>query len=144
VLDQLLPQMPADRPRYLMGVGYPHDIVASWRAASTCLIASCRHATRATGTCLPAASSTSATPASATPGPWTRNACSTCQRYTRAYLRHLDRCGEILGVRLCTTHNLHFYLELMRQIRAAIAAGSLAALAARIMAIPRRAPAPVA
>ena len=47
-------------------------------------------------------------------------------------------------MRLCTTHNLHFYLELMRQIRAAIAAGSLAALAARIMAIPRRAPAPVA
>jgi len=71
-------------------------------------------------------------------------ACMTCQRFTRAYLSHLDRCNEILGVRLGTVHNLHFYLELMRQIRAAIAAGSLAALAARIMAIPRRSPAPVA
>jgi queuine tRNA-ribosyltransferase len=71
-------------------------------------------------------------------------ACSTCRRYSRAYLRHLDRCDEILGVRLGTVHNLHFYLELMRRIRAAIAAGSFAALATRIMAIPRRTAPPVA
>ena len=51
--------------------------------------------------------------------------CSTCRRYSRAYLRHLDRCNEILGVRLATLHNLHFYLELMRRIRAAIADGTL-------------------
>jgi queuine tRNA-ribosyltransferase len=70
--------------------------------------------------------------------------CGTCRRYSRAYLRHLDRCGEILGVILGTVHNLHYYLELMRQIRAAIAGGTLAALAARIMAIPRRSPVPVA
>jgi len=70
--------------------------------------------------------------------------CTTCTRYSRAYLHHLDRCKEILGVRLGTIHNLHFYLELMRQIRAAIAAGQLTALAARIMAIPRREPAAVA
>jgi queuine tRNA-ribosyltransferase len=70
--------------------------------------------------------------------------CSTCRRYTRAYLRHLDRCGEILGVRLGTVHNLHFYLDLMRQIRASIAAGTLAQLSARILAIPRRSPAAMA
>ena len=52
--------------------------------------------------------------------------CSTCRHYSRAYLRHLDRCNEILGVRLATLHNLHFYLELMRRIRAAIAAGQFA------------------
>jgi queuine tRNA-ribosyltransferase len=46
--------------------------------------------------------------------------CYTCRRYSRAYLRHLDRCNEILGSRLNTIHNLHFYLELMRQVRSAI------------------------
>ena len=70
--------------------------------------------------------------------------CSTCAHYSRAYLRHLDRCREILGVRLATLHNLHFYLDLMRQIRAALARGEFAALAARVLAMPRRAAAPVA
>jgi Queuine tRNA-ribosyltransferase len=64
--------------------------------------------------------------------------CSTCRSYSRAYLRHLDRCNEILGVRLATLHNLHFYLELMRQIRAAIAAGQFAQFAAGILGLPRR------
>ena len=75
------------------------------------------------------ASSISATPCiSATPGRSIPScSCSTCQRYSRAYLRHLDRCNEILGVRLATLHNLHFYLQLMRQIRAAIAAGRFGA-----------------
>ena len=52
--------------------------------------------------------------------------CYTCRHYTRAYLRHLDRCKEILGSRLNTIHNLHFYLGLLRSLRAAIAAGDLA------------------
>ena len=147
VLEHTLPLMPADRPRYLMGVGYPQDIVAAVARGVDmfdCVMPT-RHARnghlftsegivnirnaryqRDTGPLDPECS------------------CSTCRRYSRAYLRHLDRCDEILGVRLGTVHNLHFYLELMRQIRAAIAAGSLAALAARIMAIPRRSPAPVA
>ena len=47
-------------------------------------------------------------------------ACYTCRNYSRAYLRHLDRCNEILGSRLNTIHNLHFYLQLMRSLRAAI------------------------
>jgi queuine tRNA-ribosyltransferase len=71
-------------------------------------------------------------------------ACPTCRRYSRAYLRHLDRCNEILGVRLGTLHNLHFFLDLMRRIRAAIETGGFEALAARIMATPKRAPAAVA
>jgi queuine tRNA-ribosyltransferase len=70
--------------------------------------------------------------------------CMTCQRYSRAYLRHLDRCNEILGVRLATLHNLHFYLDLMRRIRAAISEGRLQALAREVLAIPKRSEAPVA
>jgi queuine tRNA-ribosyltransferase len=147
VLEHLLPLMPADRPRYLMGVGYPQDIVAAvLRGVDMfdCVMPT-RHARN--GHLF-----TSAGIVNIRNACYQRDtapldpdcACSTCQRYSRAYLRHLDRCGEILGVRLGTIHNLHFYLELMRQIRAAIAAGTLTALAARIMAIPRRAAAPVA
>jgi queuine tRNA-ribosyltransferase len=51
--------------------------------------------------------------------------CYTCRHFSRAYLRHLDRCNEILGSRLNTIHNLHFYIGLMRALRAAIAAGRL-------------------
>jgi queuine tRNA-ribosyltransferase len=60
--------------------------------------------------------------------------CYTCRNYTRAYLRHLDRCNEILGSRLNTIHNLHFYLALMRSLRAAIVAGELAAWARGFLA----------
>jgi queuine tRNA-ribosyltransferase len=51
--------------------------------------------------------------------------CYTCRNYSRAYLRHLDRCGEILAARLNTIHNLHYYLRLMADMRAAIGAGTL-------------------
>jgi len=53
--------------------------------------------------------------------------CYTCRNYSRAYLRHLDRCGEMLGPRLATLHNLHHYLSLMAQMREAIACGAFAA-----------------
>jgi queuine tRNA-ribosyltransferase len=49
--------------------------------------------------------------------------CYTCRHYSRSYLRHLDRCGEMLGPRLATLHNLHHYLGLMARMREAIAAG---------------------
>jgi queuine tRNA-ribosyltransferase len=52
-------------------------------------------------------------------------ACYTCRHYSRAYLRHLEKCGEILGSRLNTIHNLYYYQELMAGLRAAIAAGGL-------------------
>ena len=143
VLETLLPRMPRERPRYLMGVGYPQDIVAAvLRGVDMfdCVMPT-RHARNGhlftsqgvinirnaawqkdTGPVDPACS------------------CDTCRRYSRAYLRHLDRCNEILGVRLATLHNLHFYLDLMRRIRAAIAAGTFAALAREVLAAPRRAP----
>jgi queuine tRNA-ribosyltransferase len=52
--------------------------------------------------------------------------CYACQNFSRAYLHHLHRAGEILGARLNTIHNLHYYLELMREMHAAIEAGSFA------------------
>ncbi|MDG2375692.1 MAG: tRNA-guanine transglycosylase, partial [Woeseiaceae bacterium] len=51
--------------------------------------------------------------------------CETCQNYSLAYLRHLEKCGEILGSRLNTIHNLHYYQYLMKKIRAAISADAL-------------------
>ncbi|MEJ2692206.1 MAG: tRNA-guanine transglycosylase, partial [Candidatus Thiodiazotropha sp.] len=55
--------------------------------------------------------------------------CYTCRHYSRAYLRHLDKCNEILGARLNTIHNLHYYQKLMRDIREAIAANRFQAFA---------------
>jgi len=59
--------------------------------------------------------------------------CYACRHFTLAYLYHLQKANEILGARLNTIHNLHYYLELMRELRAAIEAGNLAATAARIL-----------
>jgi len=63
--------------------------------------------------------------------------CYTCRNFSRAYLRHLDRCNEILGARLNTIHNLHFYIGLMRALRAAICAGRLADWARGFLAVRR-------
>ncbi len=133
VLDALLPAMPADRPRYLMGVGFPHDIVkAVLRGVDMfdCVIPT-RHARnghlftrRGTINIRNAVHERDTGPID--PG----CECYTCQHYSRSYLRHLDRCKEMLGSRLNTIHNLHFYLRLMAEIRAAIEAGRLNQLAA--------------
>jgi queuine tRNA-ribosyltransferase len=144
VLETTLPSMPRDRPRYLMGVGYPQDIVAAvLRGVDMfdCVMPT-RHARN--GHLF-----TSQGVINIRNAAWQKDTgpvdpacgCDTCRRYSRAYLRHLDRCNEILGVRLATLHNLHFYLDLMRRIRAAIAAGSFAALAREVLATPKKAPA---
>jgi queuine tRNA-ribosyltransferase len=67
-----------------------------------------------------------------------RCGCYACRHFSLAYLHHLQRANEILGARLNTIHNLHYYQELMRDLRAAIAAGSLAATAARLREARRR------
>ena len=69
--------------------------------------------------------------------------CYTCLNFSRAYLRHLDRCNEILGSRLNTVHNLYFYLGLMRQLREAIEGGRVEAFARDFLAR-RQSAAPVA
>ena len=66
-------------------------------------------------------------PAAATPVPATRPDGSVSGGFSRAYLHHLDRCGEMLGPMLATVHNLHYYLNLMKEVRANLEAGQLAA-----------------
>lgn len=129
VLEGLVPHMPADRPRYLMGVGRPEDIVAAVTRGIDmfdCVMPT-RHARNGhlfTGSGV--INIRNSVFASDT-GPVDAGCdCYTCRNFSRAYLRHLDRCNEILGSRLNTIHNLHFYLGLMRALREAIAAGGLA------------------
>jgi queuine tRNA-ribosyltransferase len=130
VLDNLSLKLPADKPHYLMGVGTPEDIVESVRRGIDmfdCVmptrnarnghlfthegVVRIRHAVYRDDE-----------------GPLDPLCdCYTCRHYSRAYLRHLDKCKEILGARLNTIHNLYYYEQLMRDIRAAIETGSLEA-----------------
>ncbi len=130
VLEALVPHMPAERPRYLMGVGRPEDIVAAVLRGIDlfdCVMPT-RHARNghlftSTGV-INIRNSVHATDLAPVDAAC---ACYTCRHFSRSYLRHLDRCNEILGARLSTIHNLHFYLALMRELRAAIARRELAA-----------------
>jgi len=142
VLEELVPHMPKDRPRYLMGVGRPEDIVAAVLRGIDmfdCVMPT-RHARNghlftSTGVINIRNAIHQSDPAPIDP----ECTCYTCRHYSRAYLRHLDRCNEILGSRLNTIHNLHFYLELMRRLRAAIEVGQLQTFARDFLA--RRQPA---
>jgi queuine tRNA-ribosyltransferase len=131
VLDHLMPSMPADKPRYLMGVGTPLDIVdAVLRGIDMfdCVIPT-RHARNAhLFTSNGVLKIRNARYAADTDPPDPACNCYTCSHYSRAYLRHLEKCGEILGPRLATIHNLHYYQQLMASIRQAIDTGSLATL----------------
>jgi queuine tRNA-ribosyltransferase len=146
VLESLVPHMPAGRPRYLMGVGRPEDIVAAvLRGVDLfdCVMPT-RHARN--GHLFTARGVINIRNAThqADLGPVDADcSCYTCRNYSRAYLRHLDRCHEILGSRLNTIHNLHFYLQLLAALRTAIREGSLARWAAQFLAA-RRSGDPVA
>jgi queuine tRNA-ribosyltransferase len=137
VLRDNAPRLPPDKPRYLMGVGTPEDIVAGVAAGVDmfdCVLptrnarngwlftrygdirirnAVHRHDTR---------------PLDAS------CACYTCRNFSRAYLHHLQRVNEILGARLATIHNLHYYLTLMSELRVAIEADALPAYVQRFAA----------
>ncbi len=137
ILRHTGPKLPARKPHYLMGVGTPEDLVEG--VANGIDMFDCVMPTR-----------------NARNG-WLftrygdlklRNArykdedlpidescdCATCRNFSRAYLHHLHRAGEILGARLNTLHNLHYYLQLMREIRASIDAGQFQAFRARFAA----------
>ena len=129
ILRHTAPQLPADRPRYLMGVGTPEDLVDAvaegidmfdcvlptrnarngwlYTRFGTVKLRNSRYR-EDTGPVDPACG------------------CYTCRHFTRAYLHHLQRANEILGARLNTLHNLHYYLELMRDLRTAISSRRLA------------------
>jgi queuine tRNA-ribosyltransferase len=123
VLDYTTPLMPANKPRYLMGVGSPDaliegairgidmfDCVLPTRIArnGTCMTSSGRLVIRN------AKYATDFGPLDA------KCSCYTCTNYSRAYIRHLIKADETFGIRLTTIHNLHFLLQLMREVREAI------------------------
>jgi queuine tRNA-ribosyltransferase len=134
ILETTVPHMPKDRPRYLMGVGRPEDIVAAVLRGIDmfdCVMPT-RHARNGHLFTSTGVINIRNAAHQADLGPIDPDcACYTCRNYTRSYLRHLDRCNEILGSRLNTIHNLHFYLELMRTLREQIAAGRLTTWAAQ-------------
>ena len=128
-LESACPRLPADKPRYLMGVGRPEDIVEAVRRGIDmfdCVMPT-RHARNGflftrEGTLR----IRNAKFANDTRPIEEGCACYACAKgFSRAYLRHLDRCGEILGSQLATIHNLHHYLTLMRELRNAIESQSL-------------------
>ena len=146
VLDWLQPLLPADRPRYLMGVGAPEDIVNGVLRGVD--IFDCVLPTRLArhNSALVLGGRLNLRNAQ-----FTRDArpladdcaCYTCGHFSRAYLRHLVKCDEILGHILLTTHNVHFLVDLMRQLREAIQAGQLALFAQEFLShYPAAEPAP--
>ncbi len=127
-LEGLTPSMPSDKPRYLMGVGKPEDIVEAVRRGVDmfdCVMptrnARNGHLFTSEGVVKirNASHQYDTNPLDPTCD------CYTCRNYSRAYLRHLDKTGEILGARLNTIHNLRYYQTVMRGLREAIAAGNL-------------------
>jgi queuine tRNA-ribosyltransferase len=134
VLEHIGPKLPADKPHYLMGVGTPEDLVAGVAAGIDmfdCVMPT-RNArngwlfTRFGDVKIRNAThKNSLRPLDETCG------CYTCRHFTRGYLHHLHRVGEILGAQLNTIHNLHYYLELMGEMRDAIEAGAFEAFRQR-------------
>jgi queuine tRNA-ribosyltransferase len=132
VLDFAAPMLPHDRPRYLMGVGKPDDIVGAVERDIDMF--DCVLPTRSgrTGQAFTWAGPINIRNArfSEDPGPLDPDcACPVCATWSRAYLHHLIRSGEILGAMLMTEHNIHFYQQLMQGLRDAIAEQRLAAFA---------------
>jgi len=132
-------RLPQARPRYLMGVGRPEDLIEA--VASGIDLFDCVMPTRnaRNGTLFTSEGKVNikreqyrSDPAPLDPA----CSCETCTRYSRAYLRHLDKCNEILGARLNTIHNLHYYLGLMARIRTALDAGRFGQFAADFLAGP--------
>ena len=137
VLDYVVDYLPADRPRYLMGVGTPADLIGA--VARGVDMFDCVMPTRAGRTARAYTSrgvfnlrnarfAADAAPIDPDCG------CPACQRHTRAYLHHLFRADEMLGPMLLTWHNLTYYHDLMARLRRAILAGDFASHAARVQA----------
>jgi queuine tRNA-ribosyltransferase len=123
ILDFLGERLPADRPRYLMGVGTPEDIVEAVQRGIDmfdCVLPTRNARNGHLFTHSGVVRIKNAMHAKDT-GPLDPMCdCYTCRHYSRAYLRHLFQCNEILGARLNTIHNLHYYQTLMRGLRDAI------------------------
>jgi queuine tRNA-ribosyltransferase len=136
IMNHLLPAMPPDRPRYLMGMGTPEDLIEAVQAGVDMF-----------DCVLPTRNARNGWLYTRSGDVKIRNAkyrddsrpldeacaCYACRNFSRAYLHHLQRANEILGARLNTIHNLHYYLQLMKELREAIEAGRLADTAAALL-----------
>jgi len=127
ILDNLADKMPEDKPRYLMGVGKPEDLVESVRRGIDmfdCVMPTrnARNGHLFTRTGIVRLRNS---PNKKDSGPIDESCgCYTCRNYSRAYLHHLDKCGEMFGAELATIHNLHYYQDLMQGLRNAIETGT--------------------
>jgi queuine tRNA-ribosyltransferase len=136
IMNHLLPAMPADKPRYLMGMGTPEDLIGGVLAGVDMFDCVLPTRNARNGWLYTRSGDVKIRNAK-----WRDDArpldeacaCYACRNFSRAYLYHLQKANEILGARLNTLHNLHYYLDLMRELRAAIEAGSLADTAARLL-----------
>ncbi len=128
ILTEVVPEMPDDQPRYLMGVGTPEDIVEAVRRGIDmfdCVMPTRNARNGYLFTRQGVVKIRNSRYASDT-GPLDEQCgCYTCRNYSRAYLKHLDKCSEMLGAHLNTVHNLHYYQDLMTGLRLAIVDGEL-------------------
>ena len=141
ILRHTAPRLPADKPRYLMGVGTPEDLIHAVQSGIDmfdCVLPT-RNArngwlfTRFGNVKIRNAGHREDTrPLDPTCG------CYCCRNFSRAYLHHLQRTNEILGARLATIHNLHYYQSLMHELRSAIVAGTITQTAADLLATRRQ------
>lgn len=128
VLDVLQPQMPVDKPRYLMGVGTPADLLEGVRRGIDmfdCVMPTRNARNGNIFTSRGVLKLRNARHKNSTLPLDENCSCYTCANFSRAYLHHLDKCNEILGSQLNTIHNLHYYQQHMAAIRAAIEAQEL-------------------
>ena len=123
VLNHIGPKLPADKPHYLMGVGTPEDLVAGVAAGVDmfdCVMPTRNARNGWLFTRFGDIKIRNATHKNSLRPLDEQCGCYTCRNFTRGYLHHLHRVGEILGAQLNTIHNLHYYLELMQEMRDAI------------------------
>jgi queuine tRNA-ribosyltransferase len=136
ILSHVAPKLPFDRPRYLMGMGTPEDIIEAVRAGIDmfdCVLPTRNARNGWLFTRYGDIRIRNARHRDDTAPLDERCACYTCRNFTRAYLYHLQKTNEILGARLNTLHNLHYYQELMRELRDAIEKGSMESTCQRLL-----------
>ena len=141
IAAHIVPRLPADRPRYLMGMGTPEDIVEAVAAGIDMFDCVLPTRNARNGWLFTRSGDVKIRNARYRDDPAPldeRCGCMTCRNFTRAYLHHLQKTNEMLGARLNTLHNLHYYQELMRELRAAVEAGEFATRAARLVAERKR------
>jgi queuine tRNA-ribosyltransferase len=141
ILRHTAPKLPSDKPRYLMGMGTPEDLIEAVAAGVDmfdCVLPTRNARNGWLFTRFGDIRIRNARYRDETAPLDETCACPTCRNFSRAYLYHLQKTNEILGARLNTQHNLHYYQELMRELRGAIEQGRLEETAQRLLADRKR------